>query len=256
MNILIYILLFTLGLVIASFLNALIYRIDNKYKYPEIYIKRSNCEKCNKELQWYELIPILSYIIYRGKCSKCGYNIPIYYPYSELILGLGFFGIYYTDREWYWYVILIFLFILSYYDNKYKGIPKKLTHIFLILSLFILVLQTMITGTLLPNSILISTVLSLILFVISKLIRKTFGFGDILILFSLGFILSITQYTIFIYIFLLISGLYSILLVIFKKANLKSSISLLPLMLLSYVILIIFETRLIPIFNVIFRIGI
>ena len=85
--------IFLLGLVLASFLNALLYRIDNGYKYPEIFVKGSHCEKCGKMLKVYELIPVLSYIIFRGKCSKCGYKIPKYYPISELALGIGM-GVY------------------------------------------------------------------------------------------------------------------------------------------------------------------
>jgi leader peptidase (prepilin peptidase)/N-methyltransferase len=77
MNILIYPTLFLIGLVLASFLNALMYRIDKAYKYPDIFLKGSMCEKCKKKLKWYELIPILSYIIFKGKCTKCKYHIPV-----------------------------------------------------------------------------------------------------------------------------------------------------------------------------------
>ena len=52
--------LFILGLVIASFLNAL-YRVDNGYKYPDILLRGSHCEKCNKQLKVYELIPVISF---------------------------------------------------------------------------------------------------------------------------------------------------------------------------------------------------
>jgi prepilin signal peptidase PulO-like enzyme (type II secretory pathway) len=85
MHIYISIVLFVFGLVIASFLNALLYRIDNGYKYPDIFIKGSHCEKCKKQLTWYELIPVLSYFIFRVNVLN------VTTKYQSIILSLSLY---------------------------------------------------------------------------------------------------------------------------------------------------------------------
>ena len=124
MHIYFTIVIFVIGTTIASFLNALLYRIDNGYKYPEIFIKGSHCEKCSKQLSWYELIPIISFVIFRGRCKQCGYKVPLYYPVSEFFLGLSFASSFYFQQNWSIYILIIFLFTFSYFDRIYKGIQK------------------------------------------------------------------------------------------------------------------------------------
>ncbi len=76
---------FIFGIMIGSFLNAVIYRIPNNIN---IAYPRSHCPKCKKLIYWYENIPILSYIFLRGKCSKCHQSFSILYPAVELFIGL------------------------------------------------------------------------------------------------------------------------------------------------------------------------
>ncbi len=115
---------FILGLVLASFFNALLYRIDNGYKYPDIFIKGSHCEKCGKYLTSYELIPVISFIIFKGKCSKCGYKVPIYYPISEILLGVGFSSIYFFSLPYILYIVLIFFSRFRTLIGYIKEYPK------------------------------------------------------------------------------------------------------------------------------------
>ncbi len=76
---------FTFGAIIGSFLNALIYRIPREIN---IAVPRSSCPNCKKLIYWYENIPILSFIILRGKCSGCSNKISVRYPLIELTVGL------------------------------------------------------------------------------------------------------------------------------------------------------------------------
>ncbi len=79
---------FALGAIFGSFLNMLIYRVTNNVSLKG----RSFCPNCKKVIPWYENIPIISYIILRGRCSKCGYEIPKYYFFNEVFLAfLGSF---------------------------------------------------------------------------------------------------------------------------------------------------------------------
>jgi leader peptidase (prepilin peptidase)/N-methyltransferase len=87
--------IFTLfGLLVGSFLNAVIYRFPRKIS---ISAPRSRCPHCNKIINWYENIPIISYIFLKGKCSKCKNSIHWRYPVVELITAIVAFLIAPTD---------------------------------------------------------------------------------------------------------------------------------------------------------------
>jgi len=98
-----------LGLMIGSFLNVVIYRLPKimerewaaecaelagKELQPaetfNLLLPRSRCQKCGHQLHWYENIPVLSYLVLRGKCSACGTQISPRYPLVELATGALF----------------------------------------------------------------------------------------------------------------------------------------------------------------------
>ncbi|MFT4538362.1 MAG: leader peptidase (prepilin peptidase)/N-methyltransferase [Planctomycetota bacterium] len=81
----------TLGLVVGSFLNVCIYRWpleDQTVMNP----KRSRCPKCDRNLHWYENIPVFSWLIQLGKCRGCANSISYRYPLVELITA-AFWGL-------------------------------------------------------------------------------------------------------------------------------------------------------------------
>ena len=67
-EILLYFIIFLYGTVFGSFLNVLIYRLPLK---ENIATEHSHCMTCGKKIQWYDLIPLVSYIILGGKCRHC-----------------------------------------------------------------------------------------------------------------------------------------------------------------------------------------
>ena len=77
---------FIFGLVVGSFLNVLIVRLPLE---KSIFLPRSHCPHCGKVIPWYNNIPLLSYLVLRGKCSVCNVSIPLTYPLVELITALG-----------------------------------------------------------------------------------------------------------------------------------------------------------------------
>ncbi|PIW10997.1 MAG: prepilin peptidase, partial [Caldiserica bacterium CG17_big_fil_post_rev_8_21_14_2_50_35_7] len=72
----IYIAVFIFGLIIGSFLNVVIYRVPRN---QSIINPPSHCPKCNTKLKWDDMIPLLSYIILKGKCRYCGTKISFQY---------------------------------------------------------------------------------------------------------------------------------------------------------------------------------
>lgn len=225
--------IFLLGLVLASFLNALIYRIDNGYKYPDIFIKGSHCEKCGKLLKTYELIPVLSYFIFRGRCPVCKYKIPLYYPISELMLGIGMASIYYYSLSPILYIVLLFFFSFSYYDRIYKGVPQKLVNTFLGFSIIYFVSIALLHSQIPQNALIAGVVVIIFIIGISKILKKPFGMGDFLVLLGLSIFLDIKLYIGYIYLFLILSTLFTVSRIILKKSTLKTPIPLLPFMFIS-----------------------
>ena len=76
------------GLLIGSFINVLIYRLPiNK----NIVFPRSACPHCNQVIPWYRNIPVLSFVLLRGKCGHCHAPISYQYPLVELVNGLFYF---------------------------------------------------------------------------------------------------------------------------------------------------------------------
>lgn len=81
----IYILIFLYGIVIGSFLNVCIFRIPKK---EGIVLESSHCMSCNHRLRWYDLFPVFSYVLLRGRCRYCGARISIQYPLVEFVNGI------------------------------------------------------------------------------------------------------------------------------------------------------------------------
>ncbi len=84
------VLAFMFGTIIGSFLNVVALR----YNTGKSVGGRSSCFSCGKTLEWYELVPVISYFILRGRCSKCGSKISPQYPLVECTTGLLFLGIF------------------------------------------------------------------------------------------------------------------------------------------------------------------
>lgn len=129
---------FIFGSVMGSFYHALATRLSN----GESIIKPpSHCDKCNHPLKWYELIPIVSYIIQGGKCRKCKAKMPISYFLMEVCTGILFAVCYHVfDKPIELIIALIFvssLIIIIISDIEYMIILDEVL-IFAILSIIIL----------------------------------------------------------------------------------------------------------------------
>ncbi len=75
------------GVIIGSFLNVVIYRVP---RHESIVVNRSHCMTCGKPIKWYDLIPLLSFIILGGKCRHCKTKLSLQYPIIEFTNGLGY----------------------------------------------------------------------------------------------------------------------------------------------------------------------
>lgn len=124
--------LFIFGTVFGSFFNVVGIRVPKKISFHN---NRSYCPHCERQLQFYELIPVLSYVLQRGKCRTCRTNISIVYPFVELSTGLLFASAYmYFGLQLELIVALLFislLMIIFVSDIYYMLIPDKILLFFL-----------------------------------------------------------------------------------------------------------------------------
>ena len=100
-------LIFLLGVCLGSFANVCIYRLP---KDKQIISGRSLCPKCKKKINWYDNLPLISFIILNRRCRNCKKTISSRYFIVELITGITFFIIYLNFDNLY---TIIFLSILS-----------------------------------------------------------------------------------------------------------------------------------------------
>ncbi|HEY6412827.1 MAG TPA: prepilin peptidase [Edaphobacter sp.] len=78
---------FFLGLIFGSFLNVCISRIP---KGESIIHPRSRCPQCGAAIRWHDNLPLLSWLLLRGRCRDCKQSIPLTYPLVELAVALWF----------------------------------------------------------------------------------------------------------------------------------------------------------------------
>lgn len=196
MNIIIGIFLFILGASIASFLGVVIYRVPNDMS---IIKPNSFCPSCKKEIKWYDNIPILSYILLRGKCRYCHSKIGISSLLLEL-LGANLFLFTFLSYSLSYDLLFLLpieciLLVIAYIDYYNKIIYDWSWIILLILScLYVLYLGLSNYEVPLDNLIgaLVGFLSFLAISLIGKLIAKqdVLGMGDVILMGIAGLMLG------------------------------------------------------------------
>lgn len=124
----VYILTFVIGAVIGSFMNVCIYRLPRNLS---IISPSSRCPSCQSPVRPYDNIPIISYLILKGRCRDCGTPISFRYPLVESLNAIM-----YTLIIWRfglgWYIPFIFAFIsglivITFIDLDFQIIPDSIT---------------------------------------------------------------------------------------------------------------------------------
>mgnify|MGYP001561332196 CR=1 FL=1 len=245
-----YFLIFIFGLIIGSFLNCVIYRIEEGDKLSG----RSYCPTCKHDLKWIDLFPVFSYLFLKGKCRYCSKKISIQYPIVEILTGLMFLMVFnhqLSNREVsiFYFLFSIFLFyitssliVIFVYDLKHLIIPDKI--------LFPAIIITFLYQLLFNFSFLISNYLWAglgaflffgTIFFMSN--GKWMGFGDCKLVFFLGLLLGFPNILLGLFLgffFGAIIGLVSILLNLSiegkTKLDLKTQIPFAPFLIAGTII--------------------
>ena len=199
-----FFIIFIFGTIFGSFINVLIYRLPLEM---DFIFKSSFCPKCKNKIKWYHNIPILSYIILKGKCYYCKEVISIQYPIVEFLSGIVF-GLLYLKFGISWdFIVLCIFYIISLpvivIDFKYQIIPDELTIGGTLIGLFLALLKSILSFSL-DSSITFGITDSLISIIINVLIflsiyylsfwvykKEGLGFGDVKLAATIGAFLGI-----------------------------------------------------------------
>lgn len=217
-----YIILFILGAMFGSFVNAWVWRTRKNIKM--FSTDRSVCPKCKKMIVWYDNLPILSFIFLGGKCRRCKKSISWQYPLVELWVGVVFVLLGYVHgvmgveivRDMSISVILTYIFL---YDLLYTEILDSIT----LPSGLILFVLAFIFGWHSFWSMLIAIIIGagffLFLYAVSK--GKWIGGGDIRMGLLMGIVLGWPNILLALMIAYVSGAVISMILVGLKKKKFK-----------------------------------
>jgi prepilin signal peptidase PulO-like enzyme (type II secretory pathway) len=234
--------LFILGIFLGSFLNVV---SDRLYRKENFITDRSKCDSCGHTLEAKNLIPILSFIIQKGKCTFCHQKISLLYPISEILTGLSFLLAYYITIELSYeinfliYLLVIFslFLIISFTDYKFYEIPFE---IIVFGSIFSILYRTLILKTITLENLFAETLSVILVFAFFYLIivlsKGGMGGGDLklacFISLAVGYPANISA----LYFGFILGGLFGILVLLFKLKKLKSQIPFGPFLILGAVL--------------------
>lgn len=126
--------LFILGTAMGSFANAVAWRI---HKGKNFVSERSECEYCHHPLAPEDLVPVLSWLLLRGRCRYCHLKLSVFHPIVEMVTGLLFVALYLwwppgfdTSADKisfaFWLIYLVGMAILFVYDLRWQLLPDKI----------------------------------------------------------------------------------------------------------------------------------
>ena len=185
-------LLLWVGACLGSFANVLIARLPEDLS---VVHPRSRCPKCQRLIHWYENLPILSYILLRGRCAGCKSSIPIRYLVVEFLMAALAGGLWLKlGLSWQtaiWLLINTGLLAIIFLDIDHWWVPDKITYPCMVIALIAAVLP----GGLGPIHALWGLLPALLVYIVAKVFEKLMrkeglGFGDIKLLILLGLLLG------------------------------------------------------------------
>ena len=182
---------FLVGLSVGSFINVPLFRFSEK---EGVATGRSKCISCKEQLNWYDLFPVLSYLILKTRCRNCNEKISPLYPIIELATAFSFLFFYLNNSSGsiiliLFYLALIAIFVaLTFFDLLYFTLPDK---IILVSTMVVLAFYLITKQVNFLNFILSGLTLGCF-FAIINLVSKGrwVGLGDAKLLFLIGLTLG------------------------------------------------------------------
>ncbi len=236
-NFFFYSIIFLFGLVVGSFLNCVIYRLEEKKSF---LTGRSFCPYCKHKLSWQDLIPVFSFLLLKGKCRYCKKPISWQYPLVELATGLLFVLIFnlltsevnrlLVIGAWdlfFYLVIACFLIIIFVYDLKRYIILDKVIYPAIVIALIYHLLRFDLLGR---SNLLFAAIGAAAFFLLIVLIsrEKWMGMGDVKLAFLMGLILGWPNILVALFSGFFLGAIIGAGLIISKRKTLKSQVPFAP----------------------------
>lgn len=225
---------FLFGITLGSFFNVVGLRVPKKM--PFAY-DRSFCPSCHKQLSWFELIPVFSFILQRGKCRTCQQKISLIYPIIELLTGLLFVLCYLMigiELELIIALLLIsMLMIVFVSDITYMLIPNKVLLFFLPLFMMMRVIQPLDPWW---SSITGGTVAFILIALIIIVSKGGMGAGDMKLFGLLGIVLGLGKVLLTFFLASLLGALIGMILLLRKIIKRKQPIPFGPYIIVASII--------------------
>jgi leader peptidase (prepilin peptidase) / N-methyltransferase len=211
-----------IGLIFGSFIAALSYRYPKRISNLK---GRSFCDNCKKQIAWYDNIPLLSFIFLGGKCRNCKMKISWRYPLIELATGIGFMLIGFQIFPLILFGLLEIIFII---DLENQIIPD----LFIFLCLLVVLLMP---GThSLMDKFLAGFIAATFLLLIHLTTKgRGMGLGDVKFAVLGGVMVGITLLPVWLFVAFLTGAIVGIILILGRKAGLKSKIAFGPFLVIS-----------------------
>jgi prepilin signal peptidase PulO-like enzyme (type II secretory pathway) len=231
-----------LGLIIGSFLNVVIYRLDM----AETLMGRSHCRHCKTQISWYDNIPFFSFLLLRARCRKCEKKISWQYPIVEAATGIVFaiiawkFFVLLDTQSWfltgYYLIAFSALIVIFVYDLLHMEIPMVVLWsgiFFAILCNLILDWNLLQANILLDSHTYAGTLGAFIAFVFFYLLstfshEKWMGMGDVFLVILLGLIVGWPKIILALFLAFFIGAIYGIVLIVLKLKKLNSQVPFAP----------------------------
>lgn len=224
-------LVFLWGMCIGSFLNVLIDRLPFG---ESVVWGRSHCDHCKKTLSWFELLPVLSFLLLGGRCRRCHTRLSWQYPLVEVCTGIGavfFFTRFYSFPLMLVWIVPVFIsFVVIFFsDVKYQIIPDSMvillgigSTVHLLIPYRLLIIQYVLSGTAAAG----------FFFFIWFLTRgRGMGLGDGKLAFALGLLLGFPGILIALYTAFLTGAILGVILILTGQKSLKTKIAFGPFLL-------------------------
>ena len=236
-----------LGLCFGSFLNVLLYRLPRGLS----ILGRSYCPRCKKPISWSDNIPLLSFILLKGKCRKCKKKISLLYPITEfstaIIFGITYlalkdltFGSYYSYLI-YTYLMLVVLIPIFVIDLKRQIIPDELVFSGLFLTFFYLLLFSEVS---LFTHLFSALTVALFLFSLHIVTGgKGMGLGDVKLGLLAGLVLGFPHSVTFLYLAFISGALVGLILLVLGLRRIGQKIAFGPFLALALWVIMIWGGR-------------
>lgn len=225
---------FTLiGIAIGSFLNVCIDRLPTR---KSLVSPPSHCDACQRRLGLLDLVPILSYLILRGRCRYCGTRIPIRVLLVEFLAGLIFFLAFWRFGLSAQFGVTVFwccvFLVIIFIDWEHKLILNVITYPAIIIAIAILAIHTYMSGvTLMPpeatliNGLISAAILFVFFFLIVVIRPDAMGMGDAKLVALIGLVSGFPLVVFSMLIGIVIGGIVAIILLATGKKGRKDVIS-------------------------------